>query len=118
MPEREAVSKFLKDGDYIGIELYGTVRAPMSLVREIIRQGYRELRCAGQGVYESDLLAAANTVRELDWTYIGFEVYGLSASARRAVPGGGGARPWCNGYLYGLGRNGMVLFAHRVEVAV
>jgi len=88
MTEQEAVKRFLKDGDYIGIELYGTVRAPMSLVREIIRQGYRELRCAGQGVYESDLLAAANTIRELDWTYIGFEVYGLSASARRAVEGG------------------------------
>ena len=88
MTEREAISRFLKDGDYIGIELYGTVRAPMSLVREIIRQEYKELRCAGQGVYESDLLAAANTVRELDWTYIGFEVYGLSASARRAVEGG------------------------------
>ena len=88
MTEQEAVSRFLKDMDYIGIELYGTVRAPMSLVREIIRRGYKELKCAGQGVYESDLLAAANTVRELDWTYIGFEVYGLSASARRAVEGG------------------------------
>ena len=88
MTEKEAVERFLNDGDYIGIELYGTVRAPMSLVREIIRQGYRDLRCAGQGVYESDLLAAANTIRELDWTYIGFEVYGLSASARRAVEGG------------------------------
>ncbi len=88
MTEQEAVSRFLKDRDYIGIELYGTVRAPMSLVREIIRRGYKELKCAGQGVYESDLLAAANTVRELDWTYIGFEVYGLSASARRAVEGG------------------------------
>ena len=88
MTEQEAVSRFLKDRDYIGIELYGTVRAPMSLVREIIRRGYKELKCAGQGVYESDLLATANTVRELDWTYIGFEVYGLSASARRAVEGG------------------------------
>ena len=38
MTENEAVSKFLKDGQYIGIELYGTVRAPMSLTREIIRQ--------------------------------------------------------------------------------
>ncbi len=88
MSEKEAVKRFLNDGDYIGIELYGTVRAPMSLVREVIRQGYKELKCAGQGVYESDLLAAANAIRELDWTYIGFEVYGLSASARRSVEGG------------------------------
>lgn len=88
MTESEAVSKFLKDGQYIGIELYGTVRAPMSLTREIIRQGYKKLNCAGQGVYESELLAAANTIKKLDWTYIGFEVYGLSNSARRSVESG------------------------------
>jgi glutaconate CoA-transferase subunit A len=88
MSEKEAVSKYLQDGQYIGIELYGTVRAPMSLVREIVRQGYKKLNCAGQGVYESDLLAAANAVKKLDWTYIGFEVYGLSNSVRRAVEGG------------------------------
>jgi len=85
MSEKEAVSKYLKDEQYIGIELYGTVRAPMSLVREIIRQEFKNLNCAGQGVYESDLLAAANTVKKLDWTYIGFEVYGLSNSVRRSV---------------------------------
>jgi glutaconate CoA-transferase, subunit A len=88
MSEKEAVSKFLKAGDYIGVELYGTVRAPMSLIREVIRQGFRDLRCAGQGVYESDLLAAANVVKELDWTYIGLEVYGLSSNLRRAVENG------------------------------
>ncbi len=88
MSEQEAVSKYLKDGHYIGIELYGTVRAPMSLTREIIRQGFKNLNCAGQGVYESDLLAAANVIKKLDWTYIGFEVYGLSNSARRAVESG------------------------------
>ncbi len=88
MNESDAISKFLKDGDYLGIELYGTVRAPMSLTREIIRQGYKKLRCAGQGVFESDLLAASNSVKELDWTYIGLEVYGLSSNLRRAVEGG------------------------------
>jgi acyl CoA:acetate/3-ketoacid CoA transferase alpha subunit len=88
MTESEAISNFLKDDYYIGIELYGTVRAPMSLTREIIRQGYKRLRCAGQGVFESELLAAANTIKKLDWTYIGFEVYGLSNSARRSVESG------------------------------
>jgi len=87
MSEKMAVSKYLTDGQYIGIELYGTVRVPMSLTREIIRQGYKKLKCAGQGVFESELLAAANVVKKLDWTYIGFEVYGLSNAARRAVEG-------------------------------
>lgn len=88
MTEKEAVTRFVKDGDYIGIELYGTVRSPMSLVREIIRQGFHKLKCAGQGVFESDLLAAANTIKQLDWTYIGFEVYGLSKNARNSVESG------------------------------
>ena len=32
MTETQAVSRFIHDGDYIGTELYGTVRCPMSLV--------------------------------------------------------------------------------------
>lgn len=47
MSESEAVSRFVHDGDYIGTELYGTVRCPMSLVREVIRQGKKDLRLAG-----------------------------------------------------------------------
>ena len=39
MSEKEAVARFIKDGDYIGTELYGTVRCPMSITREIIRRG-------------------------------------------------------------------------------
>lgn len=88
MGEYDAVKKFMYDGAYIGTELYGTVRAPMSICREIIRQGYKNLRVAGQGVYELDLMAAAGMIKEVDWTYIGLEVYGLSASLRRAVESG------------------------------
>lgn len=88
MTEKEAVKKFIHEGDYIGTELYGTVRCPMSLTREIIRQGYKKLRLVGQGVYELDMLAAANCIKALDWTYIGLEVYGVSNSLRRAVESG------------------------------
>jgi glutaconate CoA-transferase subunit A len=42
MDEREAVKRFVKDGDYIGVELYGTVRCPMSVIREIVRQGKKK----------------------------------------------------------------------------
>ena len=88
MGEYDAIHKFVYDGAYIGTELYGTVRAPMSLCREIIRQGFKDLRVAGQGVYELDMMAAAGQLKEIDWTYIGLEVYGLSASLRRAVESG------------------------------
>ena len=88
MSERKAISRFVKDGDYIGTELYGTVRCPSSLVYELIRQGKRDLGVAGQGVLELDMLIAAGLVNRLDITYIGMEVYGVSNSLRRAVESG------------------------------
>jgi acyl CoA:acetate/3-ketoacid CoA transferase alpha subunit len=88
MSEAEAVRRFIKDGDYIGTELYGSVRAPMSLVSEIVRQGIKDLRVAGQGVLELDLLLAASLIREIDFTYIGLELYGVSNCLRREVEEG------------------------------
>ena len=88
MTEREAISKFVRDGDYIGTELYGSVRCPMSLVSEIVRQGVKDLRIAGQGVLELDMLLGAGLVKALDITYIGLEVYGVSNCLRREVESG------------------------------
>lgn len=88
MTEAQAVSRFIHDGDYIGTELYGTVRCPMSLVNEIVRQGIKDLRVAGQGVFELDMLLAAGLVKALDVTYIGLEVYGVSNCLRREVESG------------------------------
>ncbi len=99
MSEQEAVSRFMFDGAYVGTELYGTVRCPMSLVRELIRQGYKDLRVAGQGVTELDILLATRRVKTLDITYIGNEVYGISANLRREVESGRVEKvvEWSNG---------------------
>ncbi len=98
MSEQEAVASLVHDGDYIGTELYGTVRAPMSLVREVVRQGRKHLRVAGQGVHEIDLLLAADLVDTLDITYVAWEVYGISACLRRAVESGRvKTTDWSNG---------------------
>lgn len=88
MTEKEAVERFIQDGSYIGTELYGTVRCPMSLVSEIIRQGKKDLRIVGQGVLELDMLLAAGLIREMDITYVGLEVYGVSHVFRREVESG------------------------------
>jgi glutaconate CoA-transferase subunit A len=88
MTEAEAVTTFIHDGDYIGTELYGTVRCPMSLVNEIVRQGKKDLRVAGQGVYELDILLGAHAIKALDHTYLGLEVYGISSCLRREVESG------------------------------
>jgi len=88
MTEQEAIRQFVYDGCYIGTELYGTVRCPMSLAREVVRQGFKDLRVCGQGVLELDLWLAAGIVKALDITYIGLEVYGTTSSLRRAVESG------------------------------
>ena len=88
MSEQEAISKFVTEGCYLGVELYGSVRCPMSLVREVVRQGTKHLRLAGQGVLENDLLIAAGLVDKLDITYHGYEVYGISPVLRRACESG------------------------------
>ncbi len=88
MNEQEAISQFVYDGCYIGTELYGTVRCPMSVSRELVRQGKKDLRVCGQGVLELDLWMAAGLVKKLDITYIGLEVYGTSNALRRAVESG------------------------------
>lgn len=88
MTAKEAIERFVYDGAYIGTELYGSVRCPMSLVAEIVRQGKKNLRVAGQGVLELDLLLGAGLVKALDITYIGLEVYGVSNCLRREVESG------------------------------
>lgn len=88
MTEAEAVRRFVHDGNYIGTELYGTVRCPMSLVNEIVRQGIKDLSIAGQGVFELDMLLAASLVKAIDITYIGLELYGVSNCFRREVESG------------------------------
>jgi acyl CoA:acetate/3-ketoacid CoA transferase alpha subunit len=101
MTEREAISRFVYDGCYIGTELYGSVRCPMSLVREVVRQDKRNLRVCGQGVLELDLWLAAGLVKKLDITYIGLEVYGVSSALRRAVESGQveSCVEWSNGSI-------------------
>jgi glutaconate CoA-transferase subunit A len=101
MTEREAISRFVFDGCYIATELHGTARCPLSLVREVIRQGKTDLRVAGQGVLELDLWLAAGLIKTLDLTYIGLEVYGVSQNLRRQVEGGRVEKvvEWTNGSI-------------------
>ena len=88
MSEAEAVRRFIRDGDYVGFELYGTVRCPLSIVRETARQGRRGLRLMGQGLMDVDFLVASGAVAAMDITYVGYEAYGLSPVLRRASEAG------------------------------
>ena len=101
MTDEEAIAKFINSGDYIGFELYGTVRCPMTLTRALVRSEKKDFRIVGQGVHELDLMFAADMVREIDFTYIGLEVYGISGNMRRRVEDGSVKRivEWSNAAL-------------------
>jgi acyl CoA:acetate/3-ketoacid CoA transferase alpha subunit len=73
----------------------------MSLAREVVRQGRKDLRVCGQGVLELDLWLAAGIVKKLDITYIGLELYGTCPSLRRAVESGQveSCVEWSNGAI-------------------
>lgn len=70
-----------------GLGLYG---APMAMVREVIRQGIRDLSLIlppGASM-AADMLIGSESLREVLCSYIGFEDLGLAPNFRRAAESG------------------------------
>jgi len=90
MSVREAVGRFLQDGDYLAVGGFGHIRVPMALVYEIIRQKKRNLIMAGNtAVHDADLMIGAGCVNRIEVAYaFGHELRGLSPAGRRAVESG------------------------------
>jgi glutaconate CoA-transferase, subunit A len=82
----KAVLELVRDGDYLAVGGFGHVRIPTAVLYEIVRQKKRDLGMAGHtSIYDSDLLAASGCMNRCDISYVvGYEIRGLSASARRA----------------------------------
>lgn len=90
MSVKDAVSKFIKDGDFIASGGFGHVRVAMAVIYEIIRQRKKNLIMAGKtAVHDIDLLIAAGCVSEVEVAYsFGHELRGLSPASRRRVEAG------------------------------
>jgi len=90
MSVREAVERFVQDGDLIASGGFGHVRISMAFIYEIIRQRRRDLVVlAKTGVHDVDLLIGAGCVRQVEVAYaFGHELRGLSPAGRRAVESG------------------------------
>ncbi len=90
MDPREAVTKYVKDGDFIASGGFGHIRVSMALIYEIIRQNIRNLGMAGKtAVHDSDILIGAGCVDRIEVAYtFGHELRGLSPASRRAVENG------------------------------
>lgn len=92
----EAIRRFVADGDYVSFDFSSFTRGPLGLIREIIRQGRRDLwYCAKFTLMESTLLVAAGACSRID---VGF--MGLGDTLNRAVEDGRvKVTEWTNGTL-------------------
>jgi len=90
MSAKDAVAKFVKDGDYIASGGFGHIRVSMVLIYEIIRQKKRNLAMAGKtAVHDLDILIGSGCVNKVEVAYcFGHELRGLSPAGRRAVETG------------------------------
>jgi 3-oxoacid CoA-transferase subunit A/glutaconate CoA-transferase subunit A len=90
MPLRQAVQRFIHDGDYFAMGGFGHVRVSMAGIYEMIRQGRRHLTIAAKtAVHDIDVLIGAGVVDRVDCAYgFGHELRGLSPTGRRAVERG------------------------------
>ncbi len=79
----------VKDGDLVALGGH-TRQAPMALLRELIRQGRRDLGAATvpTGGLNVDLLIAAGAVSRLHFAQVSLEEYGLAPNFRRAMEQG------------------------------
>jgi len=74
MSEKEAVEKFVADGDYMVYECNYLQRGPSALIREVIRQGKKDLWLGAKFTWvAAALLVQAGCVSKLD---VGFFLFG------------------------------------------
>jgi glutaconate CoA-transferase subunit A len=90
MTVKEAVEKFVHDGDYLAIGGFGANRIPTAICHEILRQRKKNLAFAGHtSTHDFQILAAGEVFNRCDIAYIiGLEARGLSPNARRYMESG------------------------------
>jgi glutaconate CoA-transferase subunit A len=90
MTVKEAVEKFVHDGNYLGIGGFGANRIPTAICHEIVRQRKKNLIFAGHtSTHDFQILAAGEVFNRCDIAYIiGLEARGLSPNARRYMESG------------------------------
>ncbi len=87
---KEAVERYLHNGDYLAIGGFGGVRIPTALLHEVIRQQKKNLGFSGHvATHDCQILSAGECFDRCDAAYIvGLEARGLSTNARRLFESG------------------------------
>ena len=90
MSVKDAVARFIHDGDYLGVGGFGAVRIPTAVLHEIMRQGRKNLGLSGHTAeHDFQLLIAGDCIDRCDASYIiGLEARGLSSNSRKACESG------------------------------
>lgn len=96
LTEREAVSRYVADGDYLAYDFSSLTRGPQALVREIIRQRRKDLWvCAEFTLHDSGLLVGGGCASRIDVGFLGYGNYiGRAVSEGRVR-----VFEWTNGAL-------------------
>lgn len=86
----EEAVKLLNDGDTLSLSGNVLHRAPMAFVRQVIREGKKNLKIAKTaGAHDIDLLAATNSIDTVDAGFVSYESkYGLAQHYRKGVQEG------------------------------
>jgi len=90
MTLKEAVSRFVKPGDNVGIGGFVNVRQPIAICHEMVRQGFKDLTLSFQSAAMApELLAGAMminpdhcSIKRVELAYWGHEAFGLSPAWR------------------------------------
>ena len=96
LSEREAIARFVADGDYVAYDFSSLTRGPQALVREMIRQRRKDLWvCAEFTLHETALLVGAGCASRIDVGFLGYGSYIGRAVAEGRVR----VYDWTNGTL-------------------
>ncbi|MFB0563607.1 MAG: CoA transferase subunit A [Candidatus Lokiarchaeia archaeon] len=87
MPLKEAISKFVKDGDVIGLHGQGYIDA-VSALSEIARQKKRNLTVAANVIAFAEMLIGLGCAKKIEFSYVGQGIIGPAYVVRRAVEEG------------------------------
>lgn len=90
MSVKDAVAKFIHDGDYLAVGGFGGVRIPSAAVHEIVRQKKKNLGFFGHcSTHDFQIISAGECIDRCDISYvIGLEARGVSANARKFMESG------------------------------
>jgi glutaconate CoA-transferase subunit A len=88
MTTRDAISKFVHDGDFVYIGGY-VCRPPFAAIHEIIRQKKKDLTITRSNAADDfDMMIGAGVVKRFIGTFLSLGVYGLGRCFRRSIEKG------------------------------